>query len=146
MRRMKDLSKIQQGMSFYGQMPNMYNVVLNSDHPLIKSILDDGTKATAEALKPIDAELKGLHARQSVLRDQENKKKPEEVTQEEKDELSKCDKDISSEQQKRTDVIAGYAKGNDKVHQLIDLALLQNGLLRGEALVKFIQRSVDLIK
>ena len=146
MRRMKDLSKIQQGMSFYGQMPDMFTVVLNSDHPLIKQILDDSKAQTSEEMKPVEAELKGLKARQAVLRDQQNKKKAEEVTQEEKDELTKCGTDIAEEEKKKTDILSAYATKNPIVHQLIDLALLQNGLLKGENLMKFIKRSVDLIK
>ena len=146
MRRMKDLSKIQQGMSFYGQMPDMFTVVLNSDHPPIKQILDDSKAQTSEEMKPVEAELKGLKARQAVLRDQQNKKKAEEVTQEEKDELTKCGTDIAEEEKKKTDILSAYATKNPIVHQLIDLALLQNGLLKGENLMKFIKRSVDLIK
>jgi molecular chaperone HtpG len=146
MRRMKDLSHIQQGMAFYGEMPDMYNVVLNSDHPLVKKILDNCNKATEEQIKPIQAEIKGLKARQSALRDQQSKKKPEEVTQEEKDELAKCNKDITEEENKKKEVLAQFAAGETTIHQLIDLGLLQNGLLKGEALVKFINRSIDLIK
>jgi len=146
MRRMKDLSHIQQGMAFYGEMPDMYNVVLNSDHPLIKKILDNCNKATKEQIKPISAEIKGLKARQSALRDQQSKKKPEEVTQEEKDELAKCNNDITAEENKKKDVLDQFAAGETTIHQLIDLGLLQNGLLKGEALVKFINRSIDLIK
>ena len=146
MRRMKDLSHIQQGMAFYGEMPDMYNVVLNSDHPLVKKILDNCNKATEEQIKPIQAEIKGLKARQSALHDQQSKKKPEEVTQEEKDELAKCNKDITEEENKKKEVLAQFAAGETTIHQLIDLGLLQNGLLKGEALVKFINRSIDLIK
>lgn len=144
-RRMKEMSRIQQGMSFYGQMPDMYAVVLNADHPLIKKVLDDATQKTEAALKPILAELKGLHARQSVLRQQQNDKKPEEITQEMKDDLETCNKSIRKEETKRDNIISSYAKDNDIVHQLIDLALLQNGLLKGDALNQFLKRSINLI-
>ena len=144
-RRMKEMSRIQQGMSFYGQMPDMYAVVLNADHPLIKKVLDDATQKTEAALKPILAELKGLHARQSVLRQQQNDKKPEEITQEMKDDLETCNKSIREEETKRDNIISSYAKDNDIVHQLIDLALLQNGLLKGDALNQFLKRSINLI-
>ena len=146
MRRMKDMSHIQQGMSFYGQMPDMYNVVLNSDHPLIKEVIEECNKKSAEDLKPVDAEIKGLKARQSAMRDQQKKKKAEEISKEEKDELDKCDNDITEQDKKRKDILANFAKENDTVHQLIDLALLKNGLLKGEALDKFLQRSIKLIK
>ena len=144
-RRMKEMSRIQQGMSFYGQMPDMYAVVLNADHPLIKKVLDDATQKTEAELKPILAELQGLHARQSVLRQQQNDKKPEEITQEMKDDLETCNKSIREEETKRDNIISSYAKDNDIVHQLIDLALLQNGLLKGDALNQFLKRSINLI-
>ena len=146
MRRMKEMARLQPGMAFYGEMPDMYNIVLNTDSPLIKSVLEDMETNTTEALKPIEAELRGLNARQAVLRQEQDKKKPEEITQEEKDDLKKCGEDIRTEQQKRDDVLKNYAEGNDRVHQLIDLALLQNGLLKGEALTRFVKRSVELIK
>ena len=146
MRRMKEMAQLQPGMSFYGEMPDMYNLILNSDAPLIQEVLNDSEKQTEEALKPIENEIRGLNARQAVLRQGQDKKKPEEITQEEKDDLKKCGEDIEAEKKKKTDILAEYAKGNDKVHQLIDLALLQNGMLKGEALTNFIKRSVSLIK
>ena len=145
-RRMKEMSRIQQGMGFYGQMPDMFAVVLNSDHTLVKKILDESKTQTEESLKPVLSELKGLHARQTVLREEQKDKKPEEITQQEKDDLSKCDKDISEQEKKKEQILADYGQGNEIVHQLIDLALLQNGLLKGEALTKFLKRSVSLIK
>ena len=145
MRRMKDMSRYQQGMGFYAQMPDAYNLVLNSDHPLVRKVLDQQTEKTAETLKPILAEIKGQEARLTILRQEQDKKKPEEVTQEEKDDLSNTQKTISEQQQKKQQVIADAAKDNPVVHQLIDLALLQNGMLRGAALDKFLRRSVELI-
>ena len=146
MRRMKEMSRFQQGMGFYGQMPDSMNIVLNSDHPLIRQVLDDARSATADALKPIEAELKGLEARLAVIRQQQEKKKWDEITQEEKDQKSEAEKAVQAEKDKKQAVIADYAKGNSVVHQLIDLALLQNGMLRGEALDRFLKRSIDLIK
>ena len=146
MRRMKEMSKFQQGMNFYGQMPDSLNIVLNSDHPLIKQVLDDAKTATEEALKPIDAELKGQEARLAVIRQQQDKKKYDELTQEDKDQKAEAEKAVQEQKDKKQAVIADYAAKNDIVHQLIDLALLQNGMLKGEALDKFLKRSVDLIK
>jgi molecular chaperone HtpG len=146
MRRMKEMSKLQQGMSFYGEMPDMMNVVVNTDHPLVKSILEAGEAATSEALKPIDAEIRGLSARKDAINQSNKDKKWDEITQESKDELSKTEKDIEEQQGKKTGIIASFAKDNSVVHQLIDLALLQNGLLKGEALNNFIHRSVSMIK
>jgi molecular chaperone HtpG len=146
MRRMKDMSKFQAGMGFYGQMPDSFNLVLNSDHPLVKKVLDESKTATEEALKPIEAELKGQEARLAAIRAAQDKKKWDEITQEEKDQKAEAEKAVQAEKDKKTAVIADYAKGNSIVHQLIDLALLQNGMLKGEALDKFLKRSVDLIK
>lgn len=146
MRRMKEMSQFQPGMSFYGQMPDSYTVVLNADHHLVKNVLDNANKATADSLKPVDSELKGLEARLAALRQSQDKKKPEEISQEEKDDVQKTEKAVNEQRDKRNGILADYAKGNGIVHQLIDLALLQNGMLKGEALDKFLKRSVELIK
>ena len=146
MRRMKEMSQYQQGMAFYGQMPDTYTIVLNSDHAIVKRILEEGNAETAEKLKPILSEIKGLQARETILRQEQGKKKAEEITQEEKDELKNTEESLSKQRTEKNDIIANYAKGNDAIHQLIDLALLQNGMLKGAALDKFIRRSVDLIK
>ena len=140
MRRMKEMSRFQPGMSFYGQMPDSFNIVLNSDHALVKKVLEESEAATAEALKPIEAELKGQEARLAAIRAQQDKKKYDEITQEEKDQKAEAEKAVQEQKDKKTAVIADYAKGNSVVHQLIDLALLQNGMLKGEALDKFLKR------
>ena len=144
-RRMKEMSHFQPGMSFYGEMPDSYTVVLNSDHRLVKEILNDANVSVAEPLKPIEAELKGLQARLDALRQSQGKKKPEEVTQEEKDDLQNTEKAINEQRDKKNKVLADYAGNNKVVHELIDLALLQNGMLKGEALDKFLKRSVEMI-
>ena len=145
MRRMKDMARIQPGMAFYGEMPDMFNLVLNTDSELIKGVLADSEAATSEALKPIEAELRGLNARKAVLQAEQDKKKYDEITEDERKDMEQCRADIEAQEQKRKDVLADYAKDNERVHQLIDLALLQNGLLRGEALTNFVRRSVDLL-
>ena len=145
MRRMKDISHYQTGMAFYTQMPDSYTIVLNSDHKLIKSILEDENAKCAEQLKPIEGEIKGLEARLAALRQTQNSKKPEEVTQEEKDDMSNTLKSVNEQRDKKKQIIADYAKDNKIVHQLIDLALLQNGMLKGASLNSFLKRSVDLI-
>ena len=146
MRRMKEMSQYQQGMGFYAQLPDSYNLVLNSDHPLVKRVLDELTANTTEELKPIDSELKGQEARLAALHQSQDKKKPEELTQEEKDDMQNTQKAVSELKDKKKAVVAEYAKGNEVVHQLIDLALLQNGMLQGAALDKFLKRSFSLIK
>ena len=146
MRRMKEMSRYQSGMNFYGQMPNAYNLVLNSDHRLIKEILSSFNTELSSELQPIENELKGQQARMAALNQQTEKKKPEEITQEEKDDKANTQKAIDEQNEKKQQLIKSYAEKNDLVHQLIDLALLQNGLLKGEALDRFLKRSIDLIK
>jgi molecular chaperone HtpG len=82
----------------------------------------------------------------AAIRQQQDKKKPEELTQDDKDMKAECEKAVEEQKHKKEDVLNGFAAKNDIVHQLIDLALLQNGMLKGEALDKFLKRSVDLIK
>lgn len=146
MRRMKEMSRFQQGMGFYGQMPDTYTLVVNSEHPIVEEILINGESETSTKLKPILSEIKGLEARLAVLRQEQSKKKAEEVSQKEKDDISKTEKDIEAQKDQKKQVIAGYAKGNNKIQQLIDLALLQNGMLKGADLAQFIKRSISLIK
>lgn len=146
MRRMKEMSRLQAGMSFYGEMPDMYNVVLNADHRLVKRVSEDLKASLAEALQPVEAELKGLNARRTAIEEAQRAKKAEEITSEEREELTKCNDDIAAQESKKKELFVGYAKENAVVSQLIDLALLQNGLLKGEALDKFLKRSIELIK
>lgn len=146
MRRMKEASKFQAGMAFYAQMPDAFNLVLNSDHPLIKQVLEDGKTACATELQPVESELKGLEARLAALHQSQNGKKQEEISQEEKDDVKNTEIALEEQRTKKNNIIATYAAGNKVVHQLIDLALLQNGMLKGAALDSFLKRSVDLIK
>ncbi|AXV49617.1 molecular chaperone HtpG [Prevotella denticola] len=146
MRRMKEMSQFQQGMGFYAQLPDSYNLVLNADHPLVKKVLDDMTANTEDELKPVASELKGQEARLAALHQSQDKKKSEELTQEEKDDMQNTQKSVSELKDKQKAIVAAYAKGNEVIHQLIDLALLQNGMLQGEALDGFLKRSVSMIK
>ncbi len=146
MRRMKEASQFQPGMAFYAQMPDSYNLVLNSDHKLIKSLLADENSACGGSLAPVTSEMKGLEARIAALHQTQNAKKPEEVTEEEKNDLKDTEKKLEEQREKKNGIISDYAKDNKVVHQLIDLALLQNGMLRGAALDAFLKRSVDLIE
>ena len=147
MRRMKEMSRYQGGMmNFYGQMPDTFNLVLNSDHRLVKDVLSTFNEQLTAQLQPIEGEIKGQEARLAALNQMTEKKKPEEITQEEKDDKANTQKAIDEQKEKKQQLISEYAQKNDIVHQLIDLALLQNGMLKGEALDKFLRRSVDLIK
>ena len=145
MRRMKEMANIQAGMSFYGEMPTMYNLVLNSDHKLIKQVLSDTESACAEKLVPVEGEIATLKMRQAELHKAQEGKKDEEIPTAEKDELKDIDKKLEEENRQKTAIINEYAAGNKVVHQLIDLALLQNNMLKGEALTNFVKRSIELI-
>lgn len=146
MRRMKEMSRLQAGMSFYGEMPDSYSIVLNSDNPIIARVLAETESACAEQLKPIDSEIRGLEARKAALEQSQLGKKNEEIPQDEKDDMKATEEALAQQKDARTNVLSEYAAGNSVIHQLIDLALLQNGMLRGEALDKFLSRSLDMIK
>lgn len=145
MRRMKEMASIQPGMSFYGEMPDMFNVVLNTDHKLVKQILEQTEGACNADLQPVEAEIAALSCRESDLRKAQEGKKADEITTAEKDELADVENKIAAENAKKDGIIAQYAAGNKVVHQLIDLALLQNNMLKGEALTNFVKRSIELI-
>ena len=145
MRRMKDMASIQPGMSFYGEMPDMFNLVLNSDHRLIKQVLSDAETACAEKLVPVESEIAMLTLRRNELQKAQEGKKDEEIPTAEKDELSDVEKKIEAQKTEKKNILNGYAAGNKVVHQLIDLALLQNNMLKGEALTNFVKRSVEMI-
>lgn len=145
MRRMKDMASIQPGMSFYGEMPDMFNLVLNSDHRLIKQVLSDAETACAEKLVPVESEIAMLTLRRNELQKAQEGKKDEEIPTAEKDELSDVEKKIEAQKTEKENILNGYAADNKVVHQLIDLALLQNNMLKGEALTNFVKRSVEMI-
>ncbi|WP_291528692.1 molecular chaperone HtpG [Bacteroides sp. UBA939] len=145
MRRMKEMANIQSGMSFYGEMPDMFNLVLNSDHKLVKEVLADEEKECDSVLAPIQQEMTDVDKRRNKLKDKQKDKKDEEIPTAEKDEVNELDKKWDELKAKKNEVFAGYAVKNKVVRQLIDLALLQNGMLRGEALNNFVKRSIELI-
>ena len=145
MRRMKEMAAINAGMSFYGEMPDMYTLILNTDHPLIQSVLTAEKEQTADSLKPIHEETTALQAREEALEASHKDMKDEEIPSAEKDELSELHTKIDAQRTKREAIYADFAKDNKVLHQLIDLALLGNGMLKGEALSKFIKRSVEMI-
>jgi len=145
MRRMKDVANLQQGMAFYGEMPDMYNVVLNADHRLIKQTVNNLKRDVLPSLEPIEAELKGLNARHAAIEQKLRDKKPDEITDDDKKEQSDCHAAMDAEREKKQKIFADYAADDKVAAQLIDLALLQNGLLKGAALNAFLKRSVDLM-
>lgn len=145
MRRMKEMANIQAGMSFYGEMPDMFNLVLNVDHKLVKQVLNDADNSCKVALEPIEAEMTSLNKRHDELHKAQEGKKADEIPQAEKDELSDVEKKLADEKTKKEAVLGEYAGGNKVIRQLIDLALLQNNMLKGEALTNFVKRSIELI-
>lgn len=146
MRRMKEMSRIQPGMTFYGEMPDMYNFIVNADHPVVKAILADANAQLNNTLAPVEAELKGLEARHTALESAFKDKKEEEISADDREMLKQCNDSISEQKQKEKEIFSAYAKGNRTISQLLDIALLQNGQLKGAALDKFIKRSIDMIK
>lgn len=145
MRRMKEMANIQAGMSFYGEMPDMFNLVLNSDHKLVKEVLADEEKECSAAIAPIQTELEDVTKRRDALKKKQEGKKDEDIPTAEKDELNDLDKKWDELKQQKGSIFAGYAGKNKVVRQLIDLALLQNNMLKGEALNNFVKRSIELI-
>ena len=145
MRRMKDMASIQPGMSFYGEMPDMFSMVLNSDHKLVKQVLDDAESACAEKLVPVESEIAMLKLRETELHKAHEGKKDEGIPTTEKDELKDVEQKLTEQKQQKDAIVNEYAASNKIVHQLIDLALLQNNMLKGEALNNFVKRSVELI-
>ena len=146
MRRMKEMSQLQPGMSFYGEMPDMYNLVLNADHPVVARILSEANAETQSELSPVAARIKELHARRTVLEEEQRKaEKDSDAAKSAADDLKTCDQDIHEAENQREAILSRFAEGHPAVSQLVDLALLQNGLLKGAALTAFVKRSVEMM-
>ena len=145
MRRMKEMAHIQAGMSFYGEMPDMFNLVLNSDHKLIKEVLSDEESACSAELSPIQISIDDTQKQYDTLQKSQEGKKDEEIATTEKDHLTDLSKKLDDLKKQKESIITTYANSNKIVRQLVDLALLQNNMLKGEALNNFVKRSIDLI-
>ena len=146
MRRMKDMSKVGGGMySFYGEMPDSYNVVVNGNHPLVIEVLGETQNAAGEELAPLDKNLEAAENEKSALAELLKDKKEEDISQEEKDKRAAIEAKIGEIEGKRKDVLRKAGSENVVVGQLVDLALLANGMLKGEALTRFIKRSVEVV-
>ncbi len=146
MRRMKEMAALNPGMGFYGAMGDQYTLVVNTDHKLVKDVLADEKKTMNAKLEPLDFEIKEMEGKKTELNELNKDKKEEEIPQVDKDRLKEYDEKINIMRQQKETLLAEYGKENKIVGQLIDLALLANGLLKGEALNKFVKRSVELIK
>ena len=145
MRRMKEMSAHQQGMSFYGNMPDQYNLVINTANDKVKSLLADIKAACETGVNPLLEQIATLHAEEDVLREAQKGKKEEELSQEEKDAVTKVTKELAALKMQLKEQYATYAASSEKIHQLIDIAMLAAGQLKGEALAKFVNRSVELL-
>ena len=143
MRRMKEMAQFQSGMNFYGELPNAYNLTLNTNHPVVKKVIEAANSSLEGELKPVNDELKATNAVIDAIKslDKDGKGVPEDK----KADLKTNEDKASELRAKKDELISKYAAGNDTVKQLIDIALLGNGLLKGEALSNFLKRSVSLL-
>ncbi len=146
MRRMKEMSATQGGMmSFYGEMPDSYNLIVNTAHPIIEKLIKEQEESTSNELKPIKEKYKELNNQKNEISDKHKDLKEEEIPTAEKEELDKLQKELIELNKKEEAVFAEFAKNNKSVSQLIDLALLSNNMLKGEPLANFIKRSIGLL-
>ena len=146
MRRMKDMSKMQNGMSFYGDLPDSYNLVVNVSHPLIKRVIADKHAQLESELAPALKDIAKFKSEKESLKKLKEGKKDEEVPQEEKDLLKETETKISELEDFKRKKLEAFGSANDMAKQLVDLALLANNMLRGEALNNFVKRSVEIMK
>jgi molecular chaperone HtpG len=145
MRRMKDMSQLGGPMSFYGEMPNQYNVVINTNHPLVMRIHEEKEKKCRKELDKYDEKLKPLQDSKSELEKANKDKKDEEVNQADKDRINELDQKIKEFLDKHENVLNKFGKENKIVRQLIDIAMLSNNMLKGEDLSRFVKRSIELL-
>jgi len=145
MRRMKDMSQMGGGMNFYGELPDSYNLVVNPNHNLVIKISED--LQTKEGVKLTENNTSRIRLNEEIdfMEQDHKKKKADEVSQVEKDDLEKLRKELSEVENARKDLLESYGASNSIVKQLIDLALLANNMLRGEELSLFVKRSVELL-
>ena len=145
MRRMKDMSAMQPGMSFYGEMPDSYNLIVNTQHPLAQRVLSEAETACNAEIDPLRTQINALNDEITKLQEASKDKKSDEIPVEEKDRLKNKENEVAALRQKENNILSDYAAGNNLVRQLVDLALLSNNMLKGEALSRFVKRSVDLL-
>lgn len=142
MRRMKDMAALQPGMSFYGELPDSYNLTLNVNHPVVKSVLDAAQSAVGSQVEALESDLAAANAAIKAINDAKGDKELDEA---QKQQLADNEAKAADLRKQEETVLTEYANGQDKVKQLVDIALLGNGMLKGEALSKFLQRSISLL-
>ena len=145
MRRMKDMSKLGGGMNFYGDLPDSYNLVINTNHAIIEGLATDVQKEIGEAVKKQDESISSLEKEISATEKSQEGKKDEDITQAEKDKLEALRKKRTKAEEKKKEIVSKYADKKPVVQQLIDLALLANNMLKGEKLNTFVKRSIELL-
>ena len=145
MRRMKDMSAMQPGMNFYGEMPDSFNLIINTEHPLSKKVIEETEKDCHAEIEPIQKEINELNDAIAKLQEASKGKKDEEIPVTEKEELRNKEKEVDSLRKKESELLTQYANKHKLVRQLVDLALLSNNMLKGEALSQFIKRSVEML-
>lgn len=142
MRRMKDMAAMQPGMSFYGELPDSFNLIVNTDHPLIVKLRDEATKALESTVAPIEEQIEAKNAEITSIRDNAKDGK---LSDDDTKKSSQLEGEVNELRNQQDTAVSDYAKGQPLVKQLIDLALLGNGLLKGSGLSEFIRRSVSLL-
>lgn len=140
MRRMKEMAAMQRGMSFYGELPDTYSLILNTEHPLVKRVMEESKAALAEKVSPLEAKIADLTKTSEALREKKD------ATDAEKEILANNESQAEALRKEENEAIKAYAQTNPLVRQMIDIALLGNNLLKGEALDSFLKRSIDLLK
>ncbi len=145
MRRMKDMGSLS-GMNFYGEMPDSYNLVVNSAHPLVKKVLELEKSALSKDMEAVKAEIEPLTKQKTELEGQKKGKKEEEIPQALKDQIADVEAKINSLNNQKDEKLRAFGKETPLVKQLVDLALLANNMLKGEDLSVFVNRSVELLK
>jgi molecular chaperone HtpG len=145
MRRMKDMSQIGGGMNFYGELPDSYNLVVNPNNQIVNKISEDLQNQEGPRLTENNNERKRIKEEIDFMDQENKKKKADEISQVEKDDLEKLRKELTGVENARKDILESYGSANKVVKQLIDLALLANNMLRGEELNTFVKRSIDLL-
>ena len=141
---MKDMARFQPGMSFYGEMPDMFSMVLNTKHPLVQKVIEQAEQSLESELKPVDEDITATQNVIKALRDL--KKDNKELPDDKKKDLEDNEKHLDELRKNKENIITAYASGESRVHQLIDIALLSNNMLKGEGLTRFLKRSVGLLK
>lgn len=143
MRRMKDMAAMQPGMAFYGELPDSYSLIVNTENPVIKKITADADNALAAKVTPLDETIKADNDKIKAMRDGAKDGK---LSDEEQGQVTNLEQNVEHARNEQTKIIREYGAGQPLVKQVLDLALLANGLLKGEALSNFISRSVELLK